>query len=72
MTEYKVCSSGAGVLITAWQNLGARDTVGTVWKAVAGGCYVDDCWIVKYPAGCVREAYETEDATELVKAEMML
>jgi hypothetical protein len=77
MTEYSVTSSkeDGTICINTWQDLGTRrprhpadDSVGPVFRAIAGTSKPEDCKILAYKAGSVRAAYETDDGSEMVKA----
>jgi hypothetical protein len=68
MTRFVVMSSENGVSVATWQNLGDREPMGPVFRAIANSDRVEDCRVLSYPAGCVRKSYE-EDADMLVEAE---
>ncbi|KAF2034263.1 hypothetical protein EK21DRAFT_85698 [Setomelanomma holmii] len=60
--------------ITTWQNLGScnspyveRDPGNEIWKAFAGGSggYAHLVRVLKYPRGCVREAFEGSEDEEV-------
>jgi len=79
MTDWAVTASasGDGVNVTTWQNFGHRAGADLVWKALVGG-YVEGgyaehyCQIVKFPAGCVKEAFETGDGSRLESLDMQI
>jgi len=75
MTDWAVATSasGDGVNVTTWQNFGHRAGADLVLKTLVAGGYAEHyCRIVKFPAGCVKEAFETGDGSRLESLDMRI
>ena len=85
MTDWDVTSSDTdeSVIITTWHNLGNGDSndlsgevkrspINLVWTTLAGGDEPCSCYMIEYTPGCVRDAFEKGNGSELAAIEAAL
>jgi hypothetical protein len=74
MTEWAVTTpaDGDGLNVTTWQNFGHRQSALLVWKTIVGGYLDYYCRIVNFPAGCVRDAFESGQGGKLESVDMRI